>query len=1149
MYQSDITRPQQLLGQQVGGLAQSLGAPEPSSVPAESSVAPETTPAVSEPEVESNPEPTPIPVTNDVTPPPVAADPEPTPAVAAPEPVAGSLTGALGSAEAISPPLPPAKSEVASPSPTGPSRPRLGRLRIVLILLVGLLIIAMLAPIAYLGFANLRSKSGSANNKVNGDYTVTTIPLNDLVKSGDISFDASRRVNINGQLKINNSFVLTPSDTPDNPLIGQFYLNNQNTTLYYYNGNSFVDLVTGTQLAQLTTTVNQTQAIANQAASQTITLPQDLAVTATPTFAGLNLSQPLPIASGGTGATTAAGALTNLGAAASGANSDITSLNALTAISPTTGVTYQFAPAVAGTYDLCSTAGNCAGVGGGVTTIGGTPGRIAKFSAAQGIVDSLLSESGSTVTANGDLAVTGGDLDLGNGVNLDSAVADSLHVDASLNVEGTITSFLQIYSSESIVARNGSSNKVRIGNVGPSNEAGITFSSLEDVSIYRSTAGTLKTNGNFIVQPGTNSTTAFQVQNAAGTSNLLVADTTNTRIGIGTAGPNYTLDVDGDINTGSTYRINGTSICILSGCVPSSGSSAYIQNGTVPQDANYYLRSAAANQITGILQGAVGQTADLIQLRNQAGGIVTSVGADGNATFTTTSNSATAFQIQNSSGQNLLVADTSNQRLAIGPAASPANSVLTVGSNTTAASGGITFGTDTNLYRSAANRLKTDDSLQVTGAGAFGSSATIHDIGAIRSTISASETYSDASAASYITGIDNELHLNSDANATTTITGIGNSVFLNGSGSYSNSAVSSQNILYNYSTSASALTGVDNRVVNEGDVGTAIGGYNVYSTSYGTTNLAQGLVSQILATSEANITSATGVSAGISNLGTGTINNGYGLLVTTAVNSGGGVFQNNYGMYIQDQSGVGSTNSYNLYSAGVNAKNYIAGLLQVGTTSTPTQAGTNLLASNVEIGGALRVGDATNNVQFDGTTKKLIYNGTARQNVRVSMNPEYQGAVLTGDGSNNTGTMTTDFCSGSSRLSINTSVCGATDEYNYYSWIGSGGTTDYDVYVRWQVPSNFSAFKDANAINLRGWRSTSSEKVELAMFQQNGTQCGSTTEVNSSNTTWQSTNMTGDETACSVSADDVITFRIRLTASSSGYARAGLLEINYLSKF
>lgn len=1185
-YQNDVSQPSGLLGQQLGNMAGALGGPAdisgPPAPPAPGSVAvpdrfspPTSSSIVAPPSTESITAPVTEPETTEVS-----ALPDldsPTDGAAASSPVGGVVEATTPftsdtqstPSESLTPPPPePPKPAVDASVPAGPRRPRLGRLRIVLTTLVAILLLAMLAPLGYLGYNALQPKSGSSNSQVSGDYTVTTIPLNDLVKNGEISFDASRQVNINGQLRINNSFVLTPSDAPDNPLVGQFYLNNQNTTLYYYNGTGFVDLVTGAQLAQINTTVTQLQ---NQGQQQNLTagaglllngnqlintgvleLPQPLGVTDSPTFGGLTLAQSLGVASGGTGAATAADARTNLGAAASGVNADITQLNALTAVNPTVGVSYQFDNSVLpGTYNFCTTAGNCAGVGGGVTTVGGTPGRIAKFSASQAIVDSLLSESGSTVTVNGDLAVTGGDLDLGNGVVLSSAAPNILGVSADVDVTGYVHAGNQIVSAENIIARNGSSSQTRIGAVGPGNESGIIFSSLADVSIYRSTAATLKTNGSFIVQPGSNTTTAFQIQNSAGTSNLLVADTQNTRIGIGTAGPNYTLDVNGDINTGSTYRINGTSICIVSGCVPSSGSSAYIQNGTVPQDANYYLRSAAANLVTGILQGAVGQTADLIQLRNQSGGIVTSVGADGNATFTTTSNSATAFQIQNSSGQNLLVADTSNQRLAIGPAATPANSVLTVGSNTTASTGGITFGTDTNLYRSGADRLKTDDSLQVVGSGAFGNAASIYDLGSARKTLSVAQDYSSLSGISNVSGIDNTVSTTSNSGTSTSITGGGNFVTLNGSGSYTGNIAGGQNYVTNNAAGASYIIGNDTKVINNGTgtVGLGYGTSSLYSTTDGTTNFAQGLVAGILTSDAANIGDAIGVSANITHNGYGTVTNGYGVLISSAQNSGGGIFQNNYGLYIQDQSAVGSTNSYNLYSAGANAKNYIAGLLQVGTTSTPTQAGTNLLASNVEIGGALRVGDATNNVQFDGTTKKLVFNGTARQNVRVSLVPEYQGAVLTGDGSNNVGTMTTDFCSGSSRLSINTSVCSATEENNYYSWIGSGGTNDYDIYVRWQVPSNFSAFKDANAINLKGWRTTSSEKVELAMFQQNGTQCGSTTEVNSSNTTWQTTNMTGDETACSVSADDVVTFRIRLTASSSGYARTGRLEINYLSKF
>ena len=154
-------------------------------------------------------------------------------------------------------------------------------------------------------------------------------------------------------------------------------------------------------------------------------------------------SNALNITNGGTGSNTAGGALTNLGAAASGANGDITSLSALTSINngaaltignttkaltlqgnsssvftatsgsfvttvgftpPTANVRYNFPAAAAGTYDICTTVGNCSGSGG----VGGsgTVGTIPVFNGAGASVgDSLLSQSGGTVTVGGTLAV------------------------------------------------------------------------------------------------------------------------------------------------------------------------------------------------------------------------------------------------------------------------------------------------------------------------------------------------------------------------------------------------------------------------------------------------------------------------------------------------------------------------------------------------------------------------------------------------------------------------------------------------------------------------------------------------------------------------------------------------------------------------
>ncbi len=54
----------------------------------------------------------------------------------------------------------------------------------------------------------------------------------------------------------------------------------------------------------------------------------------------------------------------------------------------TADVTYNFdATAAAGTYDICTKAGNCTGLGGAVTTTGGTNTHLAKFTGSQTIAD------------------------------------------------------------------------------------------------------------------------------------------------------------------------------------------------------------------------------------------------------------------------------------------------------------------------------------------------------------------------------------------------------------------------------------------------------------------------------------------------------------------------------------------------------------------------------------------------------------------------------------------------------------------------------------------------------------------------------------------------------------------------------------------
>jgi hypothetical protein len=252
-------------------------------------------------------------------------------------------------------------------------------------------------------------------------------------------------------------------------------------------------------------------------------------------------------------------------------------------------------------------------------------------------------------------------------------------------------------------------------------------------------------------------------------------------------------------NEGGTLCIQSSANC---GFLTSSSA---IQNTTTTQtNASFNIQSSADTNITGVLKARASQTADLFQAQdstgaallritsagvlegangsgtNVAGGNLTVAGgqgtgtgnggnivfrvakpagssgsslnalstvfslsgSNGSALFQNSADSATGFQIQDAGAQTLFVADTNGKKVAIGPAAVPGNTVLTVGTNTTAASGGIIFGTDTSaeLYRSAAGVLTMSGSLTVLGTASSPGAGTNSEHFGLSSTAAGSET-------------------------------------------------------------------------------------------------------------------------------------------------------------------------------------------------------------------------------------------------------------------------------------------------------------------------------------------------------------------------------------------------------------------------
>ncbi len=184
-----------------------------------------------------------------------------------------------------------------------------------------------------------------------------------------------------------------------------------------------------------------------------------------------------------------------------------------------------------------------------------------------------------------------------------------------------------------------------------------------------------------VVKSTTNSTTAFQIQNSSGVA-VLNADTTNARIGIGTATPNATLDVAGDTYLGDkTLTANDQAEVCLFG------------NSTCS-----YAQAGAYNSMLQIFGGA-GQSRAL-QLYQTVNG-----SAYIDATYSTLElmTSATSTDINLSPTGSVTIGSGST------PVASPTIFVLASGSSstdpTTVINGGMYYNSTMKSFRCGQNGM------------------------------------------------------------------------------------------------------------------------------------------------------------------------------------------------------------------------------------------------------------------------------------------------------------------------------------------------------------------------------------------------------------------------------------------------------------
>lgn len=222
-----------------------------------------------------------------------------------------------------------------------------------------------------------------------------------------------------------------------------------------------------------------------------------------------------------------------------------------------------------------------------------------------------------------------------------------------------------------------------------------------------------------------------------------------------------------------------------------------------------------------------------------------------------------------------------------------------------------------------------------------------------------------------------------------------------------------------------------------------------------------------------------------------------------------------------------------------------------------------LFVANAEVSNVLRIGDTTNGINFSASNGFRL-SGSARNSNTATLKPEFEGAIFRGDGAGNTGTLTSDFCSGSSAMNINNTVCNTTETHTYYQWTHNETTAqDYDIIVRYRVPDNFdSAEAFSNHVAIRGFASKSAasatNSVTMALYNDSGAQCGSTTNItNGTANQWGAGvvlgSISGDGDCENIDAGEYVTFVLHMTANSTGTTgeiiRMGEIEISYKSTY
>jgi hypothetical protein len=185
--------------------------------------------------------------------------------------------------------------------------------------------------------------------------------------------------------------------------------------------------------------------------------------------------------------------------------------------------------------------------------------------------------------------------------------------------------------------------------------------------------------------------------------------------------------------------------------------------------------------------------------------------------------------------------------------------------------------------------------------------------------------------------------------------------------------------------------------------------------------------------------------------------------------------------------------------------------------------------------GAIRFNVLKQVLEFSNDGKTWVQLGDLGSQIVLS--PEYPGAILFADSTDNSGSMTSDALEAAGGFK------------NYYEWVSDRTTPqDYDILVRVTLPSDFVSWKDdAVLLDFMTENSASLEnnKVDMYLIGKNGVDAQVKDGISKLPGGWERVSIKGLDINDCNTAGDTCTLRISVTSSESYFVRVGDITLNY----